>query len=239
MLTLLTALTRGRMAYAPTPEGYQLAYNPLLHANLLSTDGLAGYEPVLRSAIQRWTRPGMVAYDIGANVGVFSLLFHAIVRAGNGMVYAFEPEPNNIACLERTLALNDCPGLILCRQAVSNTAGSAPFDRRGGAFSGRLVGQTQNYTPTRNLALVETTSVDACVFELGFRPPDIVKIDVEGNEGLVLEGMTGVMEKFHPILICEVHTHLGDHAQGIPELLSRHDYAVSALDTSHILAMRQ
>ena len=237
VLTMFSALTRSRMEFAPTPEGYTLAFNPLLHSNMLTSGSFAAYEPQLQAAIRRYTGTGMIAYDIGANVGLFSLLFYSIVRQGDGMVYAFEPEPNNIACLERTLAANECPGIKLCRQAVSNTTGAAPFDRRGGAFSGRLVGAIHNYTPTRNIATVETTSVDACVFERGFHPPGIVKIDVEGNEGLVLEGMQGVMEKFHPIVICEIHTHLGDNGQRILDLLSQHDYDVSKLDSGHTLAV--
>ena len=231
---MLSLLSRGRMEYALTAEGFTLAYNPLLHANLLATGSLAGYEPVLQETIRHWTKPGMIAYDIGANVGVFSLLFYAMARPGNGRVFAFEPEPNNIACFERTLARNDCPGIILCRQAVSDAPGTAAFDRRGGAFSGRLVGRTQGYSATLNIAQVETISVDVCVFERGLPPPDIIKIDVEGNEGLVLEGMRGVLEKYHPIIICELHTHLGDDGARIREVLLQYGYEISALDACHI-----
>lgn len=236
VLRLFSALTRNRMKLAPTPEGQTLAYSPLLHANILTDGSITAYEPILRETIRHYTSPGMIAYDIGANVGIFSLLFYSIVRPGGGLVYAFEPEPNNISCLESTLSLNESKGIILCRQAVSNTAGAAAFDRRGGAFSGRLLGPDCNYTPTRNIATVDTTSVDACVFERGFRPPDIVKIDVEGNEGLVLEGMTEVLRKFHPVIICEMHTHLGDNSQNIPDMLSGYNYNVSTLDDNHILA---
>jgi FkbM family methyltransferase len=230
MLRLFTALSRDQIGFVTTPEGFSLALNPLLHANLLAGGGLAGYEPDLQRAIREYARPGMAAYDIGANVGVFSLLFWSCVRGDGGCVYAFEPEPNNTACFERTLARDRSLGIVLSRQAVGAAPGVGRFDRRGGAFSGRLVGDGGAYAPTGNIAQVETTSVDALVLEHGCRAPDIVKIDVEGNEGLVLDGMAEVMRRFHPVILCEIHTHLGDSGERVLERLFRHDYRVMLLD---------
>ncbi len=229
VLRLFELMSSNQNRFVTTPEGFSLAINPLLHSNLLASDGLAGYEPDLRRVIMRLTRPGMVAYDIGANVGVFSFLFWSIVRQGDGLVYAFEPEPNNIACFEQTLAKNSCPGVKLFKQAVGRIPGREQFDRRGGAFSGRLVGQSASYVPTHNISLVETTSIDALVLEQGYRPPDIVKIDVEGNEGLVLEGMMRVMQQFHPVILCEIHAHLGDAGERVLKLLSMNGYGISDL----------
>lgn len=234
VLAMFDLLSRNQTRFVTTPEGLSFAINPLLHSNLLASGGLAGYEPDLRRAIIELTRPGMVAYDVGANVGVFSFLFWSIVRPGSGTVYAFEPEPNNIVCFEKTLAANDCSGVILCKQAVGRAPGMERFDRRGGAFSGRLVGQAASYVPTHNIAFVETTTIDTLVLERGFRPPDIVKIDVEGNEGLVLEGMVNVLQKFHPIILCEIHTHLGDAGEQVLDLLSKHGYSISGLDGTRI-----
>ena len=229
VLRLFELLSRNQTADVTTPEGFTLVINPLLHSNLLASGNLAGYEPDLRRAIIKWARPGMTVYDIGANVGVFSFLFWSIVRQGDGIVYAFEPERNNIECFEKALAKNSCPGVKLCKLAVGRAAGMEQFDRRGGAFSGRLVGQTANYTPTLNIALIETTSIDTLVLEQGYRPPDIVKLEVEGNEGLVLEGMAKVMQQFHPIILCEIHTHLGDAGEQVLQRLSMNGYAIADL----------
>ncbi|MBI1732136.1 MAG: FkbM family methyltransferase [Gammaproteobacteria bacterium] len=233
ILRVFEWLSRDQVRFVTTPEGFALAFNPLLHANLVAGGDLAAYEPGLRSAIARLAQPGMIAYDIGANVGVFSWLFWSLVRE-KGAVYAFEPEPNNISCFEKTLARNGPVNVILCPQAVGSTPGRARFDRRGGAFSGRLVDEGSDYVPTHNITEVETTSMDALVLEQGLRPPDIVKIDVEGNEGLVLDGMAEVMRRFHPIILCEVHAHLGDPAEQVFERLVRNGYVITGLDGARI-----
>jgi len=66
-----------------------------MHSNLIHSKNLLSYEPKIRKAIQKFTKPGMIAYDIGANVGVFSFLFASIVNK-EGHVYAFEPEKTGI-----------------------------------------------------------------------------------------------------------------------------------------------
>jgi len=68
-----------------TPEGGTIVINPLFHSNLTHSCDLGGYEPEIRKIIWKFTKPGMVAYDIGANVGVFSFLFASIVGE-DGMV---------------------------------------------------------------------------------------------------------------------------------------------------------
>jgi FkbM family methyltransferase len=56
---------------------------------------------------------------------------------------------------------------------------------------------------------VPVTTIDACVFEQGFPPPDFVKIDVEDAEGLTLAGMNRVATEYAPMLLIEIH---GPHA---------------------------
>jgi Met-10+ like-protein len=64
------------------------------------------YEPEMQRRIVKVIRPGGIFYDIGANLGFYSLLASALV--GQGRVFAFEPSPDNIAYLRRHVALNEC-----------------------------------------------------------------------------------------------------------------------------------
>lgn len=224
VLRLMERLSRSEFQQVTTPEGAPLLINPLFHA-YLAAHGLTDYEPDMRAAITRLAQPGMVAYDIGANVGIFSLLFASLVGP-RGQVYAFEPEKNNYLCLRKTLELNPTLPIVLDKRAVGRAPGTEKFDRRGGAFSGRLLTETQHQA-TDNVETIETVSVDHLIAHEGYRPPDILKIDVEGNERLVLEGMATLLSQSSPTIICELHTHLGDPSERVIELLEGYGYKLT------------
>jgi len=230
VLKLLQKLSSDQLVEIQTPEGGALAVNPLFHSNLSRSGSLLDYEPEIRKVLMEYTQPGMVAYDIGANVGIFSFLFESIVGA-DGVVYAFEPERNNYNCLEKSLAKDKNKNIILDKRAVGRSKSTEKFDRRGGAFSGRLMGDAQ-YDTTDNIEIVETVSVDYVVQEEGYRVPDIMKIDVEGNEGMVLEGMENILSNYSPIIICELHTHLGESSEKVISLLTSHGYTVSDIGSA-------
>ena len=254
ILKLLEKLSRDNMQEIRTPEGQRLMINPMFHSNLIHTVSLGKYEPVIRKSILQLTRPGMTAYDIGANVGVFSFLFAAAVHP-EGIVYAFEPERINYTCLDKSIIINNCKNIILDQRAVGKSRGKEQFDRRGGAFSGRLVGNNVSYNKTDNMEIIETVSIDYLIKEESYQVPDIIKIDVEGNEGLVIEGMRHTLASHHPIIICELHTHLGESGRDIIESLINHGYCITdagnklpvkfmpetdtAMLPTHIIAIKQ
>ncbi|GMQ90915.1 MAG: hypothetical protein BMS9Abin11_0220 [Gammaproteobacteria bacterium] len=224
VLYILEKLSIGQVARVKTPEGIRIVINSLFHSNLVKSGDLSGYETNIREAITMYTRPGMVAYDIGANVGIFSFLFASLV-GDTGSVYAFEPEPNNWICLEKSLEENKGINITLDKRAIGNHQGQESFDRRGGAFSGRLVGDNETYSKTDNVLLVDTVSIDFLTKQCNYLVPDILKIDVEGNEGLVLEGMKNILQHKGPIIICELHTHLGETVDKVKETLLEFDYS--------------
>jgi len=225
VLKFFEKLSTGEEVGITTPEGCNLIINPLFHSNLISTRDLRDYEPDIRKLIQKFTKPGMVAYDIGANVGVFTFLFSSIVGE-DGLVYSFEPEENNFTCLQKSIEKNNMKNIVLDKRAISKTNSTEKFDRRGGAFSGRLIGNGLYHT-TGNIKTVETVSIDYVVNDEGYRVPDILKIDIEGNEGMVLEGMKNIMATHSPIVICELHTHLGESKDQVINILSCYGYTIS------------
>lgn len=225
MLKIMEKFSFGEMQEILTPEGHHVVINSLFHSNLIHAGNLGNYEPAIRESILRLTRPGMTAYDIGANVGIFSFLFSSIVNS-HGVVYAFEPEKVNYTCLDKSIKINNCKNIILDKRAVGNSIGKEQFDRRGGAFSGRLIGNNVSYKKTLNIETVETVSLDYLIKDENYRVPDIIKIDVEGNEGLVIAGMRHIFDHYCPILICELHAHLGESSKNILETLIAYDYRV-------------
>ena len=224
-LKFFEKLSHNDLIEVTAPEGGSIFINPLFHSNLVHSGELSKYEPEIRKAILKFSKPGMVAYDIGANVGIFSFLFASIVGE-DGMVYSFEPEEINYTCFAKSLEKHDQKNIVLDKRAVGRRKSTESFDRRGGAFSGRLVGNGL-YKTTGNITTVDTVSIDYVVKEEGYRVPDILKIDVEGNEYMVLEGMKNILETCGPIVICELHTHLGESAGQVTDLLSCCGYTIS------------
>lgn len=228
VLVLLGKLSSSVKEEIISPEGYCIEINPLFHSNLARNGSLEYYESDMRRAITHLTKPGFTAYDIGANVGIFSFLFLSLVGA-KGHVYAFEPEPNNNECLGRSIEKVGTASITLDKRAVGDKAGTVLFDRRGGAFSGRLVSDNAKYNPTDNIIEVRSVTLDTLVNDENYLPPDIMKIDVEGNEALVLSGMTGILQDHLPIIICELHGHLGDSVENVEAILRENDYRIYAI----------
>jgi len=114
VLSLFEKLSRGRFEEIYTPEGHVLVLNPLFHSNLVTSGKLCNYEPGIKKLILKYTKPNMIAYDIGANIGIFSFLISSIVGK-NGIVYAFEPEKNNYICFEKALEINNAKNLIMLK----------------------------------------------------------------------------------------------------------------------------
>jgi FkbM family methyltransferase len=183
------------------------------------------YEHVL-DTILRHALPQCRAFvDIGANCGYVSLLAAAML-AERGAVYAFEPFPATFRRLKRNLELN--PGLrnvTPYQVALGNTSGTCTLHARPG-----------NLGSTSMAALSESADgVDVRCDRLDdlARNLDLqtafVKIDVEGAELMVLEGMTALLAKhactsilveMHPTQIRE----LGGRPEDVPKLLERHGY---------------
>ena len=122
-------------------------------------------------------------FDIGANVGAYTILFG--LWADAGQVVAFEPSPDARAGLERHVALNGLASRIRVEPlAVCHRTGTASF--HADAFSGAnaLVSAS---SASRAIITVRTTSLDEYCDAHGVHP-DVVKIDVEGAELDVLRG---------------------------------------------------
>ena len=170
----------------------------------LSTAGFVSgeYEYPVQSAIASLLRGGDVFYDIGANVGYFTVLAGRLVGP-TGAVYAFEPVPSNASIVERNARLNHMENIETLRVAVSHQTGKSELYLAHYAGGAAL----KSAGPPPDLAgsiLVDTSSIDDLVKHRRIRPPDVVKIDVEGAELDVLHGMLKVLQEGNPKVILEV-----------------------------------
>jgi FkbM family methyltransferase len=146
--------------------------------------------------------PGRKVFDIGANIGIFTLL--AVSRGAK--VFSFEPSRMARAQLERNITLNGFGERItIVPEAVSDSEGMVKFfeTRKDNWGVGRIFSYGDSVDRSNDYA-VSTNTLDNFVSELGM--PDVVKIDVEGAEWLVLKGATSTLADRHaPDLLIEFH----------------------------------
>jgi FkbM family methyltransferase len=157
--------------------------------------GLNGdYEPDVRGVIARCLGAGDTFVDVGANIGWFSLLASRQVGP-EGCVVALEPEAGNFELLAHNAARNECYNVLPFRLAASDSHGTAMLELDRENAGGHRLAETGQPVATARLADL--------VRSLG-RTPALVKIDVEGAEVRVLDGMgsllaeTAVLLEFAP-----------------------------------------
>lgn len=148
-------------------------------------------------------RDGDVAYDVGANIGLVSLLL-ALHRPGGKRVHSFEPEPVNYGRLLRNIELNGLEDRISAhRAALGAEEGEAELFVRPGAGEGRH--SLASADGSKGSIRVPVTTVAGFARDSG-DPPDFLKIDVEGAEGQVLQGMDALLADRRPReLFLEIH----------------------------------
>jgi FkbM family methyltransferase len=156
-------------------------------------------DPLEQELLARTVSEGTVFYDIGANVGFFTLL--AARRVGpSGHVVAFEPLPENIATLRRNLALNGFEHVTVVPAAVGRAERTATLELGEQPMWGRIVEE-----PSGPGVEVDVLVIDNLVAAGAILSPDYVKVDVEGDEVGVLEGMRATLERRRPPILCEIH----------------------------------
>ena len=129
-------------------------------------------------------RPGDVVFDIGANVGFFTLLASKLAGP-TGHVYAFEPFPRNLYYLERHVRMNDVRNVVVQSLAITATTGAARFGDGENASQTRLsdAGELQ----------VQTASLDDLIANGIVRTPAFIKMDIEGAESEALRGASALL----------------------------------------------
>ena len=157
---------------------------------------LGSYEMRKRQAFEAAIQPGAVVYDIGANVGYYSLLASELVGA-KGKVVAFEPLPRNLVFINQHVALNHLGNVTVIDAAVSDASGEAYFNLGASSAMGHLAESGE--------ITVKKVCLDEMLAEGSLQPPDYMKVDVEGAEFEVLKGARKLLERYRPMLFLDTH----------------------------------
>ena len=200
-----------------------MSYIPISHAHAgaLASGNL---EFSVQEALVRHLERGAVMYDIGANLGFFSLVA-ARLLGPEGRVYAFEPAPDNAAAITRNARLNQLENIDVIPRAVSSRGGTARLQVVDDQSWSRLE-EFGEHPDTERVLEVATVTIDELVQSGALPPPAVVKIDVEGAELAVVEGMAATIERYQPAIVCELHeTH-----EGFAAAMAAHAYRVVNLE---------
>jgi FkbM family methyltransferase len=180
---------------------------------------LGSYEHDKQQQFQKAIKPGDVVYDVGANAGFYSLLASVMVGE-KGHVYAFEPLPVNVLNLRKHMELNRISNCTVLETAVSSSDGEALLDTT-------VDRHTAHLSPGGSISVL-TVALDTLASRNEIRPPDFMKIDIEGAEYDCLQGCAGIIRRFRPVI------YLATHGQEIHDacvrLLAEWNYDVSSLD---------
>jgi FkbM family methyltransferase len=164
------------------------------------------YEPPVTRLVQQHLRPGGIVVDVGANWGYFSLLAAAAVGA-SGKVFALEPDPRQFETLSSNVSANGFRHVSPLQAAASAAEGRLSLVGYEDGERNRGVSRLADPASSGRHFDVRATSVDRVT--AGCPSVDIVKIDVEGAEDAVLEGMReGLTARRYRALVLELHPDL-------------------------------
>lgn len=190
----------GRAVETLLPEGIRIS---LETGNELSAAIFCGsFEWAEREWLTHMLKPGNVFFDIGANIGLMSLL--AAHKIGvTGVAVAFEPVSATYEKLQKNISLNpQCSNIQTVRAAVSDANGKQEIFITG---PGRDAWNSLVPAEGMQREIIETFRLDDLMNDekLELPHPDIIKIDVEGWEIHVLRGAAETLKKYKPVLLIE------------------------------------
>lgn len=188
---------------------------------------------------------GQTVYDIGAYEGVMALFFAKAVGAG-GRVIAFEPNPVNCARLESNVALNKFDNVTIFQVAIGSRQEKAQLAiRRHDYATGSIDPSIKMQILQEQGALIEV-EVDTLDhrFQVTRLPsPDFVKIDVEGYELNVLNGMTETIARKKPNIFIELHgvgvQQKRENVKNVINFLSEVGYAIYHVESGREVGLNE
>ena len=193
-----------------TPKAYRVSFNPItgpyqLVMRLSDGSGMrrlrrGGFEMDVRSVFLPFIQTGWICCDIGAQAGDY-MVEMAMLVGPSGHVFAYEPIPHYAELIESTLRVNNLTNVTFKAAAVGQQPGTISVPRM--MLTGNLLkpGRIADERSNVQMAQVPIVRLDDEVKHL-----DATKIDVEGYEVRVLNGMKMVIAN-NPamIILLEVH----------------------------------
>lgn len=188
------------------------------------------YEPALVRCCQRYADRSRDIIDIGANIGLFSVMF---AKHTNQRVLSIEPTSNALRRLRQNLELNGVTDKVeIFAGVASNESGDVEIKTIMGKEEYSSLGKMEHpaiaqeeYTTEK----VTAKTLDQLVAEKTLNP-GFIKVDVEGAEHLVFGGAQNVLKEKRPVILSELCDYLlrknGSSAADVIGMIRQHEYDV-------------
>jgi len=180
-------------------------------------------EPFLTELIKKTIKKGDIIVDIGANIGYYALLEAKLV-GDKGKVYAIEPVSQNLNLLKRNISLNNYSNIEVFQLAIGNENKTSRI----------FLSEESNWCSmikTNNIKVVGTAPVKLVTLDsfLKNKPyPDIIRMDVEGDETEIIKGMKNILSVKRPLkLFIELHSiFIRDNGIGLLKFLRANGFQI-------------
>jgi len=171
------------------------------------------YDQAVISRLASCLQKHSVVFDVGANVGFYSIALGNRLRALHGRLHAFEPVQSNFDRLSESIRLNNLESIITAHNvALGNEEGTIEMfmDNRNNASTGNAVLLRDKILEEGKMKANSTariTPLDSLVQEQKIEACHLIKIDVEGAEVMFLRGGETFLSRTRPIIYGEFNPH--------------------------------
>jgi len=204
----------------------------ILHFILVYRD----YEHDIVKLIEQYTDPEKDILDVGANIGLHSVLFTRLIKTGS-KVLAIEPAPNALKYLEINLKRNKCREKVIVYKGIAaDSVNQYELNTIEGMEEYSTLGNMNHPNVSgmkKKSILVQGNTIDNLVNTYMLNP-GFIKIDTEGAEFKVLSGAREIIKVHRPIILSELSEKLlhvqGSSCEEVYNLLKEYNYKI--LDTN-------
>jgi FkbM family methyltransferase len=177
-------------------------------------------------------KPGMTILDIGANMGYYTLIASRLVGE-TGHVYAFEAAPDNYELIVRNIRINGYRNVTVFNSAVSDAPGRSKLYLESSNWGHSLASKNIN-DPAGSIDVDQVALDDLFTAGALGRQINLIKMDVQGAEGLVVKGAGKVLRQHRPTIMMELEPlrlrNLGSDSLELLRWFDKEGYGVEVIE---------
>jgi len=175
-----------------------------ISAELLS---FGSHEPLSTDLVTSVIKPGMTCIELGSNIGYYAVLESKIVGK-NGKVIAIEASPDNYKYLQKNSKLQNFSNMETYNFVLGDHNGEVNFLTKSISNWSRIMKDNEKPNPSDSISKLPMKTLDSFLEEKKLDRVDFARMDVEGYEYNIYQGMKKTIEKFKPSLLIEFHLNI-------------------------------